>query len=281
MANQSDDRPHPDPPMAFLSHWDSRNGIFLSNGQGGPTARPDSVAFQTSPSSIPSYRSQYSYPGPTGHGPSFVPGVIEHYTNPTDDGSLLYACNDQDSIRFLDEFLASRSSGVSAEEEGAYCSRLDFQAISDEHTYPSLSQQPTPQRVQPILGQPLEQEYGPLLQESVVDSDTPLPQRSPDLLPGTSGNANCPLNALTPHTYCEVQTFYQQLHPRVAQSSKKKVRCTWPGCSKTFRKDGRIRHENEIHWRVVKGVCARCGKVFKRPYLKRKHERACVVNTPT
>ncbi|OJA18789.1 hypothetical protein AZE42_12375 [Rhizopogon vesiculosus] len=164
-------------------------------------------------------------------------------------------------------------------EEGAYCSKLNFQVISDEHIYSSLSQRPTHQRIQPVLGQFLEQEYNPLLQESVVVGNAPL--RQLDLLPGTPRNTNCQLNALMPHTYCEMQTFYQQPCPRVAQSCMKKVRCTWPGCAKTFRKDGRIRHENEIHRRVVKGACARCGKVFKRPYLKRKHELACRVNTST
>ncbi|OJA12460.1 hypothetical protein AZE42_12722 [Rhizopogon vesiculosus] len=117
----------------------------------------------------------------------------------------------------LDEFLASHPSGVGMGEEGAYHSRLDFKAISDEHADSPLSQQPTPQRIQPVLGQLLEQEYGPLLQESVVISNAPLRQRSPDMLPGTPGNANCSLNAPTPHTYCEVQTFYQQPRPRVAQ----------------------------------------------------------------
>ncbi|OJA11891.1 hypothetical protein AZE42_08956 [Rhizopogon vesiculosus] len=179
-------------------------------------------------------------------------------------------------LDFLDEFLASHPSGVGMREEGTYRNRLDFQAISDEHTYPSLSQKSIPQRIQPVLGQPLEQEYGPLLQESVVANNAPL-----DLLPGTSGNTNYPLNVLIPHTFCEVQTFYQQPRPRVTQSCKKKMLCTWPGCSKTFRKDGRIRHVNETHLRVVKGVCARCGQAFKRPYLKRKHELACRVNTPT
>ena len=67
-------------------------------------------------------------------------------------------------------------------EEGAYRSRLDFQAISHEHTYPSLSQQSTPQRIQHVLGQLLEQECGPLLQESVLVSNTPLRQRSPGMV---------------------------------------------------------------------------------------------------
>src|SRR5882757_4137381 len=82
----------------------------------------------------------------------------------------------------LDEFPASHPSGVGMREEGAYRSRLDFQAISHEHTYPSLSQQSTPQRIQHVLGQLLEQECGPLLQESVLVSNTPLRQRSPGMV---------------------------------------------------------------------------------------------------
>ncbi|OAX39867.1 hypothetical protein K503DRAFT_865098 [Rhizopogon vinicolor AM-OR11-026] len=283
MAEQSDDRLHSDFSITF---GDPQSRVCLSDGQGGPTVPPDSATFQISPSSgILSYGSQRSYPGQTGHGPSFVPGgVVEHYTNPTDDRSLLHACHDQDSIRLLDgldEFPANHLSGVGMGGEGTYCSRLDFRAISHEHADPSLSQQPTHQRVQRVSGQPLEQGYGSPLQESVVVSNAPLRQRSPDLLPGTPGNANYPLNTLTPHTYCEMQTLYRQPRPRFTQSCKKKVQCTWPGCSKTIRKDGRIRHVNEIHLRAVKGVCARCGREFQRTYLKRKHELACRVNTLT
>ncbi|OJA12125.1 hypothetical protein AZE42_10369 [Rhizopogon vesiculosus] len=83
------------------------------------------------------------------------------------------------SLDRLDEFLASHLSEVGMGEENAYCSRLDFQAISDEHADHSLSHQPTPQRIQPVLGQLLEQEYSPLLQESVVVSNAPLRQLSP------------------------------------------------------------------------------------------------------
>ncbi|OAX33291.1 hypothetical protein K503DRAFT_804485 [Rhizopogon vinicolor AM-OR11-026] len=282
MAKQRDDRPHSDFSMAFR---DPQSRVCLSGGQDGLTVPPDSAAFQTSPSSVPSYGFQRSYPGEIGQGPSFVPGgVAEHYTNPTDDESLLHVCHDQDSIKYLnclDEFLASHPSGVGMGEDGAYRNRLDFQAISDKRADPSLLHQVTHQHIQPVLGQLLEREYGPILQESFVVSNTPLRQRSPDLLPGTPERANCPLNALTLHTYCEMQTFYRQPRPRVVQSYKNKVRCTWPGCSKTFRKDGRTRHVNETHLRVVKGICARCGKGFQRPYLKRKHELACRVDTPT
>jgi hypothetical protein len=62
-------------------------------------------------------------------------------------------------------------------EEGVHCSRLE--AISDEHADHSLSQQPTHQRIQHVLCQLLEQEYGSLLQESVVVGNAPLRQRSP------------------------------------------------------------------------------------------------------
>ncbi|OJA11893.1 hypothetical protein AZE42_08953 [Rhizopogon vesiculosus] len=86
------------------------------------------------------------------------------------------------SLNCLDEFLASYPSGVGMGEEDAYFSRLDFQAIPDEHADPSLSQKPTPQRIQPALGQFLEQEYGPLLQESVVVNNTSLRQRSPGMV---------------------------------------------------------------------------------------------------
>ncbi|OJA12126.1 hypothetical protein AZE42_10370 [Rhizopogon vesiculosus] len=103
------------------------------------------------------------------------------------------------SLDCLDEFLASHPSGVGMGEEDTYCSTLDFQSIPDEHADSSLSQQPTPQRMRPVLGQLLEQECGPLLQESVVVSNAPLRQHSPDLLPAIPGNANYPLNALTSH----------------------------------------------------------------------------------
>jgi len=98
-----------------------------------------------------------------------------------------------------------------------------------------------------------------------------------DILPCIPDNANDGTSPfiLQNRTCSDGQTFYRQLCPGIVKAGQKKVQCTWAGCSKVLRKDGLTRHLNEAHLRVVKGVCTRCGQVFKRPYLKRGHEVIC------
>ncbi|KAG2743320.1 hypothetical protein P692DRAFT_201794953 [Suillus brevipes Sb2] len=62
----------------------------------------------------------------------------------------------------------------------------------------------------------------------------------------------------------------QLLHP-IEEGTRKKVQCTWPGCSKLVKKESRTRHVNETHLRKVKTVCASCGKGFTRSYMKKYH----------
>ncbi|OAX36097.1 hypothetical protein K503DRAFT_867810 [Rhizopogon vinicolor AM-OR11-026] len=93
------------------------------------------------------------------------------------------------------EFLTSRPAGVGVGDENTYCSRLDFQAFSDEHADLSSSQRPNPL-------------------ESVVLASA---NNFPDVPPGAASDSNYALSALTP------QTFYQQPSPMVVQASLKKV----------------------------------------------------------
>jgi hypothetical protein len=196
-------------------------------------------------------------------------------------------------LNFLAENLASHSSGAGSNgDEGAYRDSVEFHT-SDEHTDPSLPQEPTFQQPEGLVSA---QEYRPLLQESVGISTIPLSQGSPgmlrhsctiffkhwllattDLFLGASDGANYTLSDLTPQSYMysEEQTFYQQLRPEpgFVQVGQKKVQCTL--CSKVVRRDGYTRHVNETHLRAVKGVCTRCRKTFQRKYLKTKHEITC------
>ncbi|KAJ8585519.1 hypothetical protein M405DRAFT_407076 [Rhizopogon salebrosus TDB-379] len=124
-------------------------------------------------------------------------------------------------------------------------------------------------------GQLFEREHHLLLQESIEVSN-PLSQHHSDLPTSTSGNVNYALGALTPQNYIshEKQTLCQQPRP-VVVPGQKKVQCSWAGCSAVVRRDGLTRHKNEIHLRVVKATCTRCGKGFRRSYLKRNHEVTC------
>ncbi|KAG2743310.1 hypothetical protein P692DRAFT_20747927, partial [Suillus brevipes Sb2] len=79
-------------------------------------------------------------------------------------------------------------------------------------------------------------------------------------------------------TYSEGETFpgassrlKQQLPLPIEQGSQDEVQCTWPGCSKLVKKASRTRHVNETHLRMVKTVCASCGKGFARSYMKKYH----------
>ncbi|KAJ8589442.1 hypothetical protein M405DRAFT_841877 [Rhizopogon salebrosus TDB-379] len=125
---------------------------------------------------------------------------------------------------------------------------------------------------------------GLLLQESVE-----IPSPPPDiLLSDTCGDASYehsiqPFQSFTPEndTSSEGQSsvssaMCQQQPPlHTVTADHEKVQCTWPKCSKAIKKSGLSRHINETHLRVVKGVCAHCGRAFQRIYLKNNHEVAC------
>ena len=115
-------------------------------------------------------------------------------------------------------------------------SRVGFNVTSDDNTVSSLTQQLAYQYVQQLSGQ----------------------ERDPQ---GVS--------------FFETQSSYRQSSPMIVHVGQKKVSCTFPGCSKMTRKDGLTRHLSEVHFRVVKGVCTRCGKTFQRPYLRKNHEVKC------
>ncbi|KAG1763385.1 hypothetical protein EDD22DRAFT_969439 [Suillus occidentalis] len=63
----------------------------------------------------------------------------------------------------------------------------------------------------------------------------------------------------------------QQPRFSIEQGGQDKVKCTWPGCSKSVKKENLTRHVNEVHRRKVKAVCTRCKKGFSRPYMLRDH----------
>ena len=119
--------------------------------------------------------------------------------------------------------------------EGTNNSRIEFNVTSDDNAVSFLTQQLAFQHVQQLS----EQEHG------------------------TQGASVA---------IFETQSSYRQSSPRIIQ---KKVPCTFHGCSKMIRKDGLTRHLREVHFRVVKGVCTRCGKTFQRQYLKKDHEVNC------
>jgi len=119
--------------------------------------------------------------------------------------------------------------------EGTNNGRIEFNVTSEDNAVSSLTQQLAFQHLQQLSGQ----EHGP--QGASV-------------------------------TFFEAQSSYR---PRILHVGQKKVSCTFPGCSKMMKKDGLTRHLSEVHFRVVKGVCTRCGKTFPRPYLRRNHEVKC------
>ncbi|KAG1756302.1 uncharacterized protein EDB91DRAFT_1091809 [Suillus paluster] len=152
--------------------------------------------------------------------------------------------------------------------------------------------------------QHLDQEYGPLESVSVAGSlsdaiDPPVgqgkfavfaafPSNAYHLRPdpglwlcGASGFIGYELGAQTTlpqhGTYFEGQTLpdssvrRDQLPLPKVQGSQDKVKCTWPGCLRVFKKDNHTRHVNDTHLRKVKAVCVGCGKKFTRSYMKRDH----------
>ncbi|OJA18448.1 hypothetical protein AZE42_05808 [Rhizopogon vesiculosus] len=140
------------------------------------------------------------------------------------------------------------------------------------------------------LWQSQSQEYGHLSQESVGITSTPaLGQLFPDFSSfSTSGSASYELGAQPFHSsepqhgtraeqivYGPSTSRHQEPRAPIAQGSQKKVKCSWPGCSRFMTKDSFTRHVNETHLRKVKAVCARCEREFPRTYMKRNHELTC------
>jgi len=172
-------------------------------------------------------------------------------------------------------------------------SRIESNETSDDNAVPPFSQQLASQHKQ-LEDQPSRQEHDPLMRESTWVSH-PLSRRSLGMacnsffsITGThfsrrldtTGDAKHVLGAPAPQgvAFCEKQSFHRQPSSKIVRGvgqKKVKVSCTFPGCSTRMRKDGLSRHLNEVHFRVVKGVCTRCGKAFQRPYLKWNHEITC------
>ncbi|OAX34372.1 hypothetical protein K503DRAFT_868961 [Rhizopogon vinicolor AM-OR11-026] len=128
---------------------------------------------------------------------------------------------------------------------------------------------PQPLALQHSQGQVPGQGYGHLSQGSVVvasiqseETDPALGQRLPDfLLFGTAGSVGYELGAQPSYSSApqhgmraEGQSLsgpsadhHQELHLPVAQGGQERVKCTWPGCSKSVGKDSYNRHGVPAH----------------------------------
>lgn len=169
----------------------------------------------------------------------------------------------------------------------------ELDANSFLSTPPNLGHSLLPQPLLFLNGQPSTQEYGSLAPPSVGVGNT-LPkgtdptvyqvsQRS--LLTGASGSISCelgtqPFQKFLPEddTCSEEQTLsgpsvghYHRQYLPIVRDGEDKVKCMWPGCSGVIRKDSYTRHVNEVHKRLIKAICATCGKKFLRPYMKKTH----------
>ena len=187
---------------------------------------------------------------------------------------------------------ANSPSGDAIGNEGTCDGRIESNKTFDDNAVPSFSQQLASQHMQ-LEDQFSGQEHDPLMREFMWVSH-PLSRRSLSMVCNffsntgthflrcldTTGSTKHVLGAPAPQgvAFCEKQSFRQQPSSKIVHDigqKKVKVSCTFPGCSTRMRKDGLTRHLNEVHFRVVKGVCARCGKAFQRPYLKWNHEITC------
>ncbi|KAG2041292.1 hypothetical protein BDR03DRAFT_946125 [Suillus americanus] len=138
----------------------------------------------------------------------------------------------------------------------------------------------------PVLAEPLafegqlsDLEYGPLGFTSTLPEAMSIGDLSQDLLPGTvSYGLGVP--GLQPQydKYSDGKTLSESSARRdqqpclpIAQDGRDKVMCTWPDCSRVVQKKGLARHVNEMHRRVVKAVCYRCGNGFTRQYMLKSH----------
>lgn len=127
-------------------------------------------------------------------------------------------------------------------------------------------------------GQFLDLEHGPLGFTSSLQEGGGLPQDL--LLSETSGFIS--YEFCVPELLPQDDTYSEKMlpessarhdEPRLApvQGGQAQVKCTWPGCSRSVKKNNLTRHVNEMHHRRVKAVCVSCGKGFARPYMLKGH----------
>jgi uncharacterized C2H2 Zn-finger protein len=187
----------------------------------------------------------------------------------------------------------------------------ELDANSFLSTPPNLGHSLLPQPLLFLNGQPSTQEYGSLAPPSVGVGNTLPKGTDPTvyqvsqrkftafatfqlcslheiigpLLTGASGSVSYelgtqPFQKFLPEddTHSEEQTLsgpsvghYHRQYLPIVRDGEDKVKCMWSGCSGVIRKDSYTRHVNEIHKRLIKAICATCGKKFLRPYMKKTH----------
>ncbi|KAG1884662.1 hypothetical protein F4604DRAFT_1676769 [Suillus subluteus] len=157
----------------------------------------------------------------------------------------------------------------------------ELNAVSPSLTPPELSVLTEPLAFQDQFS---DLEYGPLGFTSILPEgvDLPICKLPQDLLLSSpSGLVSYELGVpeFLPQydaysdgkTLSESSRRDQQPRLPIMQGGKDKVKCTWPGCSRTVKKDNLTRHVNEMHQWKVKAVCASCGRGFTRPYMLKVH----------
>ncbi|KAG2066376.1 hypothetical protein BDR04DRAFT_1169953 [Suillus decipiens] len=175
----------------------------------------------------------------------------------------------------ITELLVEYQSEITVENEGTMDSGVDFHTLGDDehqaimplvlndvNTIPPSLAPPEISVLAKSLAfrnQFLDLEHNPLWFTSSLQEDLLLLSETSGFV---SNELGVPEFLPRDDTYSkemlpDSSARHDQPHLAIVQGGQDKVRCTWPGCSRSVKKNNLTRHVNEMHRRRVKAVCVR------------------------